>query len=388
MFLIERLIGVGIYASLLILVCLYINGKKLKSIKRTLFFYALVLSILAFFYTPYETADLYRIYESIRAFQKYTFEKFWDVHIVNSDAGLSKILYWIVGKTGTPQLLPSTVAFVCYNCIFYIICKTAETNKISGKNIAITVFFYMTTETYLSIIGGIRCMLGVCLLAFCFYRENYEKRFNIIHIPIYAFSFFIHAFSAILIILRFVIPAFSGKKSFLKRIIYILLLGITIAFSYQYIAGYLESVISKAEDYLENTAYSYFWGYMIDIVALFTMMSVLFRSIQFKKKENIEKLSVMWMYLLVCLISAIVFCFEYSIFTRLILHISPIICLPILMTVLQYNDEADASIQHVRSSAYTRIRHNYNSMFMYLSLVLLFLSCIRGETSSLKFFVL
>jgi len=76
MFLFERLIGVGIYSLVLVIVCFSLVGKGIKTIKRRLFFYSIILSIMAYNFVPYETADLYRIYEYVDAFQKYSFSSF------------------------------------------------------------------------------------------------------------------------------------------------------------------------------------------------------------------------------------------------------------------------------------------------------------------------
>ena len=183
MFLIERLVGVATYSIALVLICLSLVNATDKQIKRRLSLYVIILSVMAFLYVPYETADLYRIYQFVDAFQKYTFIELWEKQVMNSELRYASILYWAIGKIGVPQLLPALTTFVCYSCIFYIIYKTSEKNQISGRNVAITLFFYMALGSYIFVISGIRCMLGISLLAFCFYRENVENKFNILHIP-------------------------------------------------------------------------------------------------------------------------------------------------------------------------------------------------------------
>lgn len=389
MFLLERLVGVGVYSLLLVLVCFSLVGKSSKKIKKRLFIYSIILSVLAYNYVPYETADLYRIYKAIESFGKYSFGEFWRIQTSGSQLDMANIIYWLVGQTGHPHLLPAINAFVCYSCVFYIIRKTAEKNKISGKNVALALLFYMSTETYLSIIGGIRSMLGVSLLAFCFYREHCEKKFNIFHIFLYIISFLIHSFTAILVILRFIIPIFTSSKTPPgRRLIYMLFLGISVIFMFRYLGNYLDSVISKAEGYIEGGGYTYFWGYIIDVIAWISMIAVVLRYYRYKQKEYTIEYGAFCKYLLVCLLTALVFCFEYSIFTRLILHISPIICLPILMVVLQKNDDTYGNKQIAKKRSLQYRRDDFNSFFTFISVMFLLLSCARGEMSSLKFFVL
>ena len=389
MFIFERLVGVATYASILVFVCLSLAmTKTVKQQRRILFLYTMILALMAYFYVPPETSDLYRIYRSIEAFQKYSFNSFLKTFSQNPNFGLSYILYWLVGQTGIPKLLPILTALVCYSCIFYIIHASAEKNQISGKNIAIALLFYMTTETFLSIIGGIRCMLGVSLLAFCFYRESVEKRYSVFHLLLYAFSFFIHSFSALLIALRFFVPILNAKKSILVRTMHALVLSVGVFFVLQYFGEYVESVFLSAEGYLEGDEYSYFWGYIIDVGAWCALFSVVLQVVRKRKQENILQYNTLTIFLSLCLIIAVFFYYEYTIFTRLILHISPIVCLPILMSVLQNNDDAKANSGNNTKKSWFYREVDFNVFFICISLMLLFLSCARGETSSLKFFVL
>ena len=301
MFILERLFGVGVYSLVLVIVCSSLVGKSLDKQRRILSFYIIILSVMAFFYKPYETTDLYRIYEYVEAFEGYPFQKFLEVHVKNKSAGLAYLYYWLVAQSGIPRLLPLINTFVCYSCIFYIIEKTAEKKNISGKNVAITLFFYMTTETYMSIIAGIRCMLGVSLLAFCFFRETVEKKFSIFHLPLYVISFFVHTFSAVLIMARLFIPIFKDKKVTVKKCLYTisLILGIRIAFIY--LGSYFDAVFSKADGFISGDNYTYMWGYVIDVVVWFVLVSVVFTYTQKVNTGKISNFKSIKFFLSVCL---------------------------------------------------------------------------------------
>ena len=268
MFLFERLVGVATYASVLVLVCFSLAmTKEIKHQKRILALYVVLLSVLSFFYVPYETADLYRITKYVVEFQKYSFSDLIERGILNSEIGWANVLYWSIGKTGIPQLLPSLTTFICYSCIFYIVYKTAKRNQISGKNVAIALFFYMSIGTYMFVISGIRCMLGTSLIVFCFYRESVEKKFNVFHIPLYLIAALIHTFSVVLIAIRLLTPLFDKRNSFFKKMIYLVFLGLGTALIISYFSDYIEQVWNKAEDYLSGDAYSYIWEYVIAILA-------------------------------------------------------------------------------------------------------------------------
>ena len=386
MFILERLIGVGIYALLLLLVCLSLVGKSHKKIKRILFLYTVTLSILAFFYVPYETADLYRIYEYIDSFSKLSFSELCDTHLKNPNIGLIGVVYWGLGKLGIPQLLPVFVTFISFRCIFYIVNACAQENKITGKNVALTVAFYMSLGTYMFTVGGSRCFLGIALFSFCFYRENVEAKFNLLHVPLYVIAAMLHTFSAVLIALRFLVSVLDFRTTALRKILYLLLLGGGTIVVVRYFGEYLAQIEEKAQGYLEGNIYSYIWGYVIDIFAVFGILLILLECRKLPKIA-IQKCKGWMLYLTFCLIVAVAFCYEYSIFTRTILHISPIICLPLLMVTLQVSDDKKRmNISPILS--FLDIRFTYKTVICTLSLLLLLLSCARGDICSLKFFVL
>ena len=386
MFLFERLIGVGLYSLVLVIFCLSLVGKSGKKIKRQLNFYTIILSVLAFLYVPYKTADLYRIYEYVEAFRKYSFKGILERQVMRSDIGIANILYWAIGKIGIPQLLPAITAFVCYSCIFYIIYKTAEKNQISGKNVAIALFFYMSTGNYMFVVTGIRCMLGISLLSFCFYRESVEKKFNILHIPLYLIAALIHSFSAVLIAARFIISIFDTKTTPIRKLIYLVCLGAGIVLVFRNFGDYISSIMEKADGYLSGDLYSYVWEYIIAILTCVIILCVLSKRRTIKEPSNV-KLNVWLLYEILLFIIAMCVCWEFTTFHRLITYIMPIIALPLLMTILQSNDNRSGEINN-RARTVEEIPLNLNTIVVMVSVLMLFVACSRGSLSSLKFFVL
>lgn len=386
MFLLERLVGVGVYSLLLVLVCFSLVGKSPKRIRRRLFLYSIILSVLAYNYVPYETADLHRIYKFVESFKKYSFKDFLQQLLENSQLSVSNIFYWLVGRIGYPKLLPAITSFICYSCIFYIIRKTAEKNQISGKNVAIALFFYMSTGTFIFMISGIRSMLGISILAFCFFRESAEKKFNIFHIFLYMIATFIHAFSAVLVAVRFVVPIFDKKTSSVKRFFYLVLLALGAVFVLRNLNSYIHEIIAKADSYLSGNMYSYVWDYIVGIITCFIILYVIakYKTI---KNDGVIKLNVFWIYLLVVFVSAICFCYEFSIFHRTVVYLLPIICLPFIMALLQKQDNIREKEGFSRLRSASGVVIHFNTMLIFVSTLLLLLSCARGSLSSFKFFV-
>ncbi len=387
MFLLERLVGVGVYSLLLVFVCFSLVGKSGKRIKNRLFIYSIILSVLAYNYVPYETADLYRIYGFVETFGQYSFSSFLKIYSSSAGFGLDSALYWIVGQTGHPQLLPAITAFICYSCVFYIIGKTAEKNHISGKNVAITLFFYMSTGTFIFMISGIRSMLGISLLAFCFYRESAEKKFNILHIFLYIVAAFIHAFSAVLVAVRFVVPIFDKKTSSVKRFFYLGLLALGTVLVLRNLDSYVDEILEKANSFLNGNAYSYIWDYIVAIITCFILVYVISKYKTIKRIEGL-KLNVFWLYLTVVFVAALCFCYEFSIFHRTVVYLLPIICLPMLLIMLQKNDDIRENKGLTRVKTVSGTVAYFNTVLIFVSAILLLVSCLRGSLSSFKFFTL
>lgn len=386
MFLLERLIGVGTYALILVLACVSLVGKSNKIIRRILFIYTVVLSIMAFFYVPYETADLHRINEYIEAYKKYSASQMWNL-VAKSKFRLADLLYWAIGKTSIPRLLPAIVTFVCYTCIFYIVRKTAEKNQISGKNVAIALFFYMSLGTYIFAISGIRSMLGISLLCFCFFRESVEKKFNILHIPLYIIAALIHPFVAVLAAGRFFAAVFDTQTTSGRKLLYLVLLGTGTAFTFRNYSDFIDSIVEKANSYLTGDLYSYVWDYIIAIITCLVIFSIILGAKKIEKQSSL-KFNVFRTYLSAGLLTAVCLCYEFSIFHRTAVYVLPIIGMPLLLTILQRKDDLRREVVNRSNRLIPNGALTYHSMIVILSVVLLLLSCSRGSLCSFKFFVL
>ena len=385
MFLLERLIGVGIYILLLILVCFLLLSKQAKITKKVFFFYVLSLSMLAFLYVPYENADLYRTYEVVQRFRNYAFNKLLKQNVIGVESGIVNVFYWAIAKTGIPRLLPAITSFVCYSCIFYIIQKIAEKNRVSRKNIAIVLFFYMSTGTYIFVISGIRCMLGISLLSFCFFRESIEGKFSIFHIFLYLIAALIHSYVAVLVAIRFLIPLLNFKRAWIHKIVYACFLGIFVAVIPKYFGNYLSQIVGRAEGYISGDIYSDKWDRIIAIIVLVLVVTVVLESQKQKTLATIQFVDFK-NYVLVCASIAVFYHYEFSIFHRTIVYVLPIMSLPLLATVMQKKDEARGRMKKSPVSSLYERPLTYHFVVMTVSGLVLLLSSFRGSFSALKFF--
>lgn len=368
MFLFERLVGVGTYSAILLIVCYLISRLKSdKSVRIVLFIYTIALTIMGFFYVPYVTADLYRTYGFLDYFRTFEFKDFLETYR-NSSTIIANIYYWFISKTGENRLLPAITALVSYFCIFYVFRKTAEKYSISKKNLAIALFFYMSIGSYIYVISNIRTMLAISLIVFCFFREAVEKKFRLYHILLYVIAAFMHNLAVVVILIRLVVPLVSRSTSIFRRIAYIIFFVAISVFITFNLRELLDAVIKRAENYLGGNIYSYFWDYLIGVLVVVISVIVLL-NVKCKQHGNGE-LSQIKAFSLSCIAIALVFSFEFSTFHRLVTYVNAITVTPLVMI---YSDKQETK--------------NVQKFILFISFILLFISCSRGSLCSLKFFV-
>lgn len=370
MFLIERLSALVVYCLILLVVCLLIERKK-SNYKIILFVYTIVLAVMGFFYVPYKTADLYRIYEYLDVWEHYSWDYFFHNRLNGNILEIDRIYYWLIAQTGEHRLLPAITAFICYSCVFYIICRTAKIYEISRVNIAIAVFFFMSTGSYMGTIGGIRGLTGISLLSLLFFRESIEKKFRIWHILLYVIAGFIHNFAFVLIVFRLLLPIFFKKISAIKKILYITLIFVWAGIVIYFTPDYIKEVVDKAEAYITGDLYTNIWGYGIGIICL----AIIFYGMLNWRKEGAElrvQFKEYTAFITGCIIVAVALCFEYSIYARTILEVIPFLFVPLLMILLKNKKD----------------KGRFRFDILILTSLLLVGVCLRGEINGLKFFVL
>ena len=375
MFLVERLIGVSIYSYILVMICLLIAFSNIKC-KNILRLYLLLLGGMGFFYQPYITADLHRIYEAMQWYATFNFHEFYETLVVTSSVPSSRILFWLVGKTRIVELLPLISAMISYSLIFYTMEKSRERFQISRKNFAIALFFLMSGSIYISVIGGVRMMLALSIIFFCFYRESVEKKkFTIFHIPLYIIAVFMHDMALIVLAMRIIASIFDKQKTPVKKLFILLGIGAMFLVAIVLFRYKLESVFEKSTSYLSSTGYYDLWEYLMGGIYL---LFFLFISVKFKplRKQHLQ-LDCYNIAAGIGSLFSLLFCYDFSIFYRCIGHVVPILSMPAIMIVLE------KSTSHL-SGRFKIV--SVQCVVLLVSLGLLLIGGTRGSLSALKFF--
>ncbi len=376
MFLVERLIGVSIYSYILIMICVLIAFSTLR-VKGILWLYLLLLAGMGYCYKPYITADLYRIFQATEWYATMDFPGFFRTLVITSSVPVSRILFWLVGKTGLPHLLPVISSFVSYGCIFYIIEHAGNRFSISRQNVAVALFFVMSTSIYISVIGGIRMMMAISLIAFCFYRESVERKRNILHIALCLIAVFMHDMALIVLVILAISIIFDRQKPSSQKLLWTVILAAMAIGGILYFNTKILRILDKSMGYIQGESYYDVWEYLMGGILLisFFLISWKFKPLR-KEYASINRLNTAST-IATCI--AILFCYVFSIFYRFVGHLVPILTLPIIMITLEKTKDGSCRQFKVIS---------LQSMMILLSIALLFIGASRGSLSALKFFVI
>lgn len=376
MFLIERLIGVSIYSYILIMICLLIAFSTIR-VKGILGLYLVLLAGMGYYYKPYVTADLYRIIQATEWYATMDFPGFFKTLVVPSSVPVSRILFWLVGKTGLPHLLPVVSAIVSYGAMFYILENTRTRFQISRQNVAIALLFLMSTSIYISVIGGIRMMMAISMIVFCFYRESVAGKHNILHIALCVLAVFMHDMALIVLAVLAITIVFDDRKPSSQKLLWAVLLTAVAIGGTIYFNTKLLRILNKSMGYLQGESYYDVWEYLMGgiLVLLFLLISRKFKPFQ-KEYRSISRLKTAST-IATCI--AILFCYVFSIFYRFVGHLVPILALPMMMITLEKSQDGSPHQFKVIS---------LQSMIILFSIALLFIGGSRGSLSALKFFVI
>ena len=356
MYLIERIIGQLCYCLCLIIIFIKIYNGNYKSLKKVLRTYIILLAIMAFLFVPPQGADLYGSKDIIYLFKN---------SILNSPTPIAILYYYLFGKIGINGLLPCITSIIVYSNLFYIIYDYSKNNNIDKKAIATSIFFIMSCGFFMEVISGIRTMLAFSILARCFYNEMYNNKKFIGNIMYYIISIFIHSSAVGILLIRFVYYfIYENKRKIITKFFYL----IVIIIFYIIFKKYILMSLDKFESYTQEGGYFWIWELIKILIMNFSMIIMLL------KEENNKRI---YLNLIIITFSTIMIILgEFNTFLRFS-YFSVFIIMPIALKYFSnfYSKQKESNYEKI-------------NIMLLLSLIMLLLSCSRGNLSSLKFFIL
>lgn len=376
MFIFERIIGLAVYVGVLVFICLLLFSSKI-SCKKILRFYLVCLCVIAYFYKPYITADLYRINEMLDQFSKTNFNDFCNSYLVDSRVPLAHILYWCISQTKINNLLPVFSTLVCYSIIFYVINKTKEIFEISRQTVACVLLFVMTTSMYISTIGGIRMMLALCLILYSFFRNVVEKKKGILEIAFYIMALLLHEMSYAVVSICLITILLFYKTKLINKVIFFVAIIVGGALFCLLFSNTIIDIYYKFLSYITGDEYSDIWEYIMGSLIIVLLLVSSLRCKRIEDEESYQKIKVINVATIFFILVSLCFCFEFSMFYRFGGQLAVLFSIPSLMISI---DKKSKNYSTIISNA------GYKNIIFLLIFLIAFISCTRGSLSSLKFF--
>jgi hypothetical protein len=180
-----------------------------KKINIYFFIVSLTFGIIAFFFVPDVSFDLYRHYAIIDIFRQYG----WNMGVSNSEFPsliIANGFLYLISFLPTKGFLPAITAFVTYYLLLNIIYKVAIRYDLAKKDILLAAFFFVSTLNYLGLISGIRNSLAFAIFTYFLYMDLVENRNKILCWIMYILLCFLHLSVLILLLFRIIVQ-FNNK---------------------------------------------------------------------------------------------------------------------------------------------------------------------------------
>lgn len=366
---VERAISVAIYTLVAFAFCNHLV-KKDANISRTFFLLTLVLSTLAYFVQPAPTMDLYRLWITADEYNRYSTLKMITEIFSGWSSPLGLVYVCLVSKFNY-HLLPAITVYLFYSNIFYIIKDYWKKHEISRSSMALVLLFFLSRGVYGELISGIRSMLAFSFVARCMYDEIYNKKSVVWNIPIYTMAALFHSSSMGAIAIWFVLKIVFDQKGW-KKIISLLMCVVFAAVFYSKWGIIVTRNLNVGlERLIEGDSYSYVWEFAFNTLYMLISLNLLWVTIRglILSDEGIRMrrlTTIFYCVTIICISS-------YSIYHRFISFVS-MFSLPVMVESINTCEVEEREIS-VRN-------------LLVLSIIMMGLSCIKGNLNGIKFFIL
>ena len=328
-FIFERLLGSGSYFLLVFLITTIIsNSKGSKIIKITLNISIVLLCLMAFFYIPAQTADLYRWRLNTSNWPSMSLSVFYDQYFTTSNTPVGFFMIYICQKTGIKGMLPLVCTLIYHVNIFHIIKLVLKKGDYSNKTIATSFLFVMCTGRFLEVISGVRCLVAFSIIARIICDEIIDNKSIIKSFVWYFLACLIHTAAIPLVAVRFFVLVFEKKTKLWIKLMNICFVIFAIYISLVYGDLYINDAVDRANGYIANDVYSYGWEYLIVGLQLIIILRVLY--LYYLKYKDDSYLKYIALVCLIFSVIVVVLFKSYSIFHRFVGFCSyimiPLIC--------------------------------------------------------------
>lgn len=379
MYLIPRLIGVGVYTAVLFIMALMIwYAASKKFIRGTLNVYWVIVGLMGYFFVPPSGFDLPRLIERMQYYVELPKETFAE-RFFNSLTPGEQVYYKIIGFfPNADRLLPCISALISFGFCFAIL-KDLLKNKEDRAAISVALMLFMARGGMMMAIDTIRSYMAMAIIAWCVYQELCKKKSFVKHLPLYIIACSMHAMGYVLLLIRVLYMLLGFQKSFAKKTVTRVFTMVMIGVSVVALPNIWTKLFEKMEYYYEagqaGESYFYLWEGILSVMTVLVAVYLLwYISKRCRVPEcgmeppEVDYCSYMKLLILIIVVSIFI---EYNFFMRMG-HYAMILIMPLAVFALRL----------ARQQNDTRLKQN----LICISMAMLLLACARGYLCSLKFF--
>lgn len=282
---------------------------------------AFALSVLAFFYSPTQYADLFHHYLMLDEFKFYGWNYVVDTHYFQRQP-IFAVYAYLISFFPFKGFLPAITVFLAYLFPFILINKISIKYNIKKEIIVLSFLFILFTMSYLGVMGGIRNMLAFSLFGYTLYSDLVEKKNKIICFTIYIALCLFHSSIVILVVFRLLVALTKKRLSFFFLLVVSLLWPLLSLYIIK-ILGLLKGVVffsflqEQVEGYINGGTQFVYSTASIRLLSLISIFSCLIFCIFMQKyiKDYPDKYLRFFLITILFTIGGV---FQYDLFVRMV----------------------------------------------------------------------
>ena len=379
MYLIPRLIGIGIYVTILLMMVLmvrYIASEK--DFRRTLNLYWIIVGLIGFFFVPPPGFDLPRVIERMQYYVRISKEVFIE-RFLNSLTPTEFVYYRIIGNLPyAERLLPCISALIAFGFCFAIL-KDLFKEREDRVALSVALFLFMSRGSIMTVIDTVRAYMVMSVMAWCVYQELCKKKSFVKHLPLYIIACPMHAMGYILLLIRVVYMMWGAGKSFVQKTVARILSVVVIGASTAVLSNIWQKLFDKMESYYESgkteEGYFYIWEGVLSAMSVLVVVYLLWYISKHSREpeyamdpSEADYCRYVKLVSLATVVSAFI---EYNFFMRMGNYVM-ILVMPLVVFALRLAKRKNDN--HLKQN------------LICFSVAMLLLACARGYLCSLKFF--
>ena len=379
MFLLQRLIGVGVYT--LCLAWFVWSIPQVKGLRIHLAMYCFILGLMGFFYVPLNGSDLGRVQLAMMSYAGCSWGELVD-RMLNSSSPMAILYYRLVAGLGDKRMLPFVTAILTYGFCFSLLVYSHKRYQCRKAVVSLALFFFMSRGLLMMTIANIRTMLSLSLVAYAIYLYFIERRSFLkcaIVMLIGALLQNVGMLASMLFVAFYIVKGAKGRSRILTVIEGAIVIGIAAVYGRTFILGAAE----KGLKYLSYTkGFFYIWEMLLSLMVIAASYFIM---LQYRKSFEAHALvsaaegdalmqsrSLVQFQAFIAAVSFVLLFIEFNSGLRLSWLLT-ILDMPMIVIVL-----SDPQMSSVR-------KKQINEILFTISIIMLFVACARGDLCSLKF---